>query len=116
MGSIILKTTRLRSITQTFSTSEQIIYFGLESVRLLIPFCVHRYKVEAEEGLDNIVVVDGVPIVDRLKLDRLLAKISKEFGKRGAHIKPDSIFVPWDDAAGKSKGCVVFEPIPGCYF
>lgn len=67
-----------------------------------------RYQIEAEEGFDNIVVVDGVPIVDKSKLDKLLAKISKEFGKRGAHIKTGNIFVPWDDAAGKSKGYASF--------
>ena len=64
----------------------------------------HRYKVELEEGFDNILVVDGVPVIDKSKLEKLLAKISKEFGKKGAHIKPDDIFVPWDDNAGKSKG------------
>ena len=67
---------------------------------------LRRYKVEAEEGFDNVVVVDGVPVVDRSKLDKLVAKISKEFGKKGAHIKTDNIFVPWDDAKDKSKGCV----------
>jgi translation initiation factor 3 subunit B len=75
----------------------------------LILCCDRRYKVEAEEGLDHIVVVDGVPIVDKSKLEKLVAKISKEFGKRGAHIKPDNIFVPWDDAKDKSKGCVRYS-------
>lgn len=68
-----------------------------------------RYRVEVEEGLDNILVVDGIPVVDKSKLEKLLTKISKEFGKRGAHIKPDDIFVPWDDVAGKSKGYASYQ-------
>lgn len=63
-----------------------------------------RYRVELEEGFDNILIVDGVPIVDNSKVEKLLTKISKEFGKKGAHIKPDDIFVPWDEKTGKSKG------------
>ena len=42
----------------------------------------HRYKVELEEGFDNILVVDGVPVIDKSKLEKLLAKICKEFGKK----------------------------------
>ena len=67
----------------------------------------HRYKVELEEGFDNILVVDGVPVIDKSKLEKLLAKICKEFGKKGAQIKPDNIFVPWDEKSGKSKGYVL---------
>lgn len=60
-------------------------------------------------------MVDGVPIIDNSKIERLLAKISKEFSKKGASIKPENIFVPWDDATRKSKGfvlsiCVFFSP------
>lgn len=65
-----------------------------------------RYKVIADESFDNIVTLDGVPIIDSSRRDKLLAKISKEFGKRGSVISPNDITVPWDDAAGKSKGCV----------
>lgn len=57
-----------------------------------------------DDGFDSIIVVDGVPVIDRSKLDKLLAKISKEFSRKGAVIKQDDIFVPWDDNAGKSKG------------
>jgi translation initiation factor 3 subunit B len=48
--------------------------------------------------------VDGVPVIDNSKVDRLLAKIAKDFSKKGASIKPENIFVPWDDQTGKSKG------------
>lgn len=70
----------------------------------LFAFSSLRYNVELEEGFDNILVVDGVPVIDNSKLDKLLTKINKEFGKKGAHIKPDNIFVPWDERTGKSKG------------
>jgi translation initiation factor 3 subunit B len=51
-------------------------------------------------------VVDGVPIIDRSKLEKLLAKISKEFTRKGVSIKADDIYMPWDDLTGKSKGYV----------
>jgi translation initiation factor 3 subunit B len=63
-----------------------------------------RYHVALDDGLDNAIVVDGVPVIDKSKLDKLVAKIAKEFTKKGAALKPESIFVPWDNASGKSKG------------
>jgi translation initiation factor 3 subunit B len=63
--------------------------------------------VEPKTGYDNTIVIDGVPIIDNSKLDKLLAKISKEFGKRGAPFKVDKAHVPWDEATGKCAGCVV---------
>lgn len=64
-----------------------------------------RYKVVADESFDNVVILDGVPIIDNSRLEKLLTKISKEFTKRGSTISSNDITVPWDDAAGKSKGC-----------
>jgi len=64
-----------------------------------------RYHVALDDGLDNVIVVDGVPVIDKSKLEKLLAKISKEFTKKGAALKPENTFVPWDNASGKSKGC-----------
>lgn len=66
----------------------------------------HRYQVEYEEGLDNVVVVDGVPVIDKSKAEKLLARIAKEFGKKGSNVKADDMFIPWDEKTGKSKGCV----------
>lgn len=57
-----------------------------------------------EEGFDSILVVDGVPIIDESKRAKLLDKIAKEFGRKGAPIKPVDISVPWNDSNGKSKG------------
>ena len=68
------------------------------------PSC--RYQVKLEEGFDNILVVDGVPVIDKSKLEKLLQKISKDFSRKGCPIKPENITVPWNDANGKSKGCV----------
>ncbi|KAF8922441.1 eukaryotic translation initiation factor eIF2A-domain-containing protein [Mucidula mucida] len=52
-----------------------------------------KYRVEYDDGLDNTLV-----------LEKLLAKVAKEFTKKGCPIKPDDIFVPWDESIGKSKG------------
>lgn len=49
-------------------------------------------------------VVDGIPIVDKSKLEKLLAKVSKDFGKKSAPVKPEDMFMPWDDVKDKSKG------------
>lgn len=64
-----------------------------------------------DDGLDRLVVVDGVPVIDNSKTERLLAKIAKEFTKKGVSIKPDDIFVPWDQKTGKSKGYVFRGPL-----
>jgi translation initiation factor 3 subunit B len=72
---------------------------------LVVPFS--RYQVEADDSFDNIIVVDGVPVIDKSKYERLTAKIVKEFGKKGSPIKAEDIFMPWDEATGKSKGCVL---------
>ncbi|RDB28912.1 Eukaryotic translation initiation factor 3 subunit B [Hypsizygus marmoreus] len=68
-----------------------------------------KYKVQFDEGFDNTLVVDGVPIIDKSKLERLLAKITKEFSRKGVAIKPDDIFMPWDDTTGKSKGYIFVD-------
>lgn len=69
-----------------------------------------------EEGFDNILVIDGIPIVDKGKLEKLLAKISKEFNRKGAVVRPDSMTVPWNDATGKSQGYVnsIFKSPSAC--
>ena len=63
-----------------------------------------RYKVRLEESFDHILVVDGVPSIDKSKLEKLLSKITKEFTRKGAAIKPDDISMPWNDKTGKSQG------------
>jgi translation initiation factor 3 subunit B len=63
-----------------------------------------RYQVKDKEGFDNCIVVDGVPIIDDSRRERLLVKLGKEFAKRGCPYPPQNTFIPWDDAIGKSKG------------
>lgn len=68
-----------------------------------------KYQVQYDDGFDHVVVVDGVPIIDRSKLERLLTKVTKEFSRQGVSIKHEDIFMPWDDATGKSKGFMFVE-------
>ncbi|KAH8096621.1 translation initiation factor eIF-3b [Cristinia sonorae] len=68
-----------------------------------------KYQVQYEEGLDNVVVVDGVPVIDKSKVEKLLAKIAKEFSKKGSHVKTDDMFIPWDEKTGKSKGFLFLD-------
>ncbi|KAI6132740.1 translation initiation factor eIF-3b [Pisolithus croceorrhizus] len=68
-----------------------------------------KYHVDLDDNLDNLIVVDGVPVIDRPKLEKLVAKISKEFTKKGAPVKPENIFVPWDDSTGRSKGFIFMD-------
>lgn len=49
-------------------------------------------------------VVDGLPVIDESKLERLRVKVAKEFSKKGVALKQEDIFMPWDNTAGKSKG------------
>jgi translation initiation factor 3 subunit B len=64
-----------------------------------------RYQVKLDEGFDNIIVVDGVPVIDKSKLDKLLTKIAKEFTRKGAAIRTDDITMPFNEQTGKSNGC-----------
>jgi translation initiation factor 3 subunit B len=64
---------------------------------------LYRYQVRLEDGFDHILVVDGVPVIDRSKLDKLLAKIAKAFTRKGAPIRPDDISVTWNNRTGKSN-------------
>jgi len=90
------------STTQTLRRSTS--SFDLSLLVLPLSNNPFRYKVEYDDSLDNTVVVDSVPIIDKSKLEKLFTKICKEFSKKGITIKADDIFMPWDDATGKSKG------------
>ncbi|KAF7320444.1 Eukaryotic translation initiation factor 3 subunit B [Mycena kentingensis (nom. inval.)] len=68
-----------------------------------------KYQVHYDDSLDNVVVVDGIPVIDNSKLDRLLAKICKEFGRKGVKIQPDDINMPWNQSTGKSQGFLFIE-------
>ena len=62
-----------------------------------------KYKVRLEEGFEHILIVDGVPVIDKSKHEKLLAKIAKEFTRTGAAIMPGDISVPWKKKMGKSN-------------
>lgn len=79
-----------------------------------VPDFSHRYQVQYDEGFDNILVVDGVPVIDKSKLDKLLQKISKDFSRKGCPIKPENVNVPWNESNGKSKGYVACIRFPCC--
>ena len=61
---------------------------------------------QLEEGYDNVVVVDGVPVIDKTKEEKLYSKLGKEFARKGSPIRPENIYMPWDSEKNKSKGCV----------
>ncbi|KAF9015242.1 translation initiation factor eIF-3b [Cyathus striatus] len=85
--------------TATLQNGEDIDFSDIEA----------KYQVKYDEGFDNIVVVDGVPVIDKSKAEKLFAKVAKEFSRKGVSIKPDDIFMPWDEAVGKSKGYLFIE-------
>jgi translation initiation factor 3 subunit B len=63
-----------------------------------------RFSVSYDEGFDNTLVIDGIPVIDNAKLEKLLAKLAKEIGRKSVAIKPEDIYIPWDTTTGKSKG------------
>ncbi|KAJ7487710.1 eukaryotic translation initiation factor eIF2A-domain-containing protein [Mycena galericulata] len=81
------------------ATTDDIDYSDIEA----------KYQVQYDDGFDNMLVVDGVPVIDKSKLEKLLARICKEFSRKGVSIKPDDIFMPWNDSTGKSQGFIFVE-------
>jgi hypothetical protein len=69
----------------------------------LIP---HRYAVDAQQGFENVLVLDNIPIIDVSKKQRLVERLRQVFDKAGAGIGEDDIEMPWDDEAGTNKGWV----------
>ncbi|TPX38208.1 hypothetical protein SmJEL517_g00364 [Synchytrium microbalum] len=67
-----------------------------------------RYHVQVPKGFDRIVVVDGVPIVDDAKEQKLLPVIKRVFKDVG-NIIEGGIFHPKDAESGKSKGFMFIE-------
>ncbi len=70
-----------------------------------------RHAVDTQKGFENVLVLDGIPIVDESKKARLLERLGAVFTKAGAAIEEDRIAMPWDDKAGTNKGCVKFSII-----
>lgn len=56
-----------------------------------------------EDGFDSVIVIDNLPVVDPTRKDKLLQVLNKHLKKFNSP-KPDSLFMPWDDAKNESKG------------
>jgi hypothetical protein len=72
-----------------------------------------RYKVRLEEGFDRMLIVDGVPVIEKSKPEKLLAQIAKEFTKRHSNL----VIYPCHEtkrATGRAPHyclyAIVFEP------
>ncbi|KAJ7225418.1 eukaryotic translation initiation factor eIF2A-domain-containing protein [Mycena pura] len=68
-----------------------------------------KYQVHYEDSLDNTLVIDNVPVIDKSKQEKLLARICKEISRKGVPAKPEDIYMPWNDATGKSHGFLFIE-------
>ena len=65
-----------------------------------------RFAVDTQEGFENVVVVDNVPIVDESKKQRLIERLRSVFEKAGAPIDEDRFNMPWDEKAAQNKGFI----------
>ncbi|KAJ7155508.1 eukaryotic translation initiation factor eIF2A-domain-containing protein [Mycena crocata] len=81
------------------STIDEIEYSDIEA----------KYHVQDDIRTDHVVVVDGVPIIDASKEEKLVARIAKAFNRRGVETFAQNIWIAWDDSTGKSKGFVFIE-------
>ena len=64
-----------------------------------------KYHVAAPSGYPKVVIVDGVPVIDASKEEKLFGVIKKIFKNMG-EITENGMWMP-KDANGKSKGCVL---------
>lgn len=62
---------------------------------------------DAQAGVENVLVVDNLPIVDESKRQRLVERLRQVFEKAGAGIDEDRLSMPWDSEKGTNKGYVV---------
>lgn len=68
-----------------------------------------KYAVPLDEGLDNVVVVNGVPVITDAKEQRLLEAVQKRFRTHAELDVPlSAMHVPYGDN-GESKGYLVME-------
>lgn len=71
-----------------------------------------RYQLEALSGLDNILVVDNVPLVNADRRQKLLDRLRQAFAKAGAPLSGkqredesyEDMEMPWDKEADSNKG------------
>lgn len=67
-----------------------------------------KFFVAEEDGFDNIILVDGCPLVPEAKKSALLRVLSKLFSSCGT-VKDNGIVMPMDDAKAMSKGFMFVE-------
>lgn len=53
-----------------------------------------KYEIDSENDFDTIVVVDGAPIVDEAKQEKLITVLTKLFTKGAGEIKENGIWMP----------------------
>ncbi|ORX71228.1 translation initiation factor eIF-3b [Linderina pennispora] len=58
---------------------------------------------EQEETLENVVVVDNLPVVDESKEEKLIAVLKKLFKKQAGAVKDNGIHMPHEEVKGKNK-------------
>ncbi|KAI5810180.1 eukaryotic translation initiation factor eIF2A-domain-containing protein [Peziza echinospora] len=84
--------------TENISDEEEIDFSDLRE----------QYEVQLEEGLDAFVVVDGLPIVNEAAKTKLIKFLVKRLSTVG-RTKADAIFMPMNEATGKSEGYAFVE-------
>ncbi|KAK8846741.1 eukaryotic translation initiation factor 3 subunit B [Kwoniella newhampshirensis] len=65
-----------------------------------------KYAVDTQQGIENVLVIDNIPIVDEGKKQRLVDRLRQLFAKAGAAIEEENISMPWDDKAASNKGFI----------
>ena len=63
-----------------------------------------KYQVDVHESLDDVIVIDGVPVITKDREAKLLETIAKRFQRdAGLNVDVASMRLPYDDQ-GKTKG------------
>lgn len=68
-----------------------------------------KYEMHMDEGLDNVIVINGVPIVTSAKEQRLFEAIQKRFRTQAnIDVSLDAMHIPYKED-GESKGYIIME-------
>ncbi len=68
-----------------------------------------KYAVKVDEDFSNILIIDGLPVVDAAKEEKLVAVLKKKFfGPANAELAPSGVFIP-KGTDGMSRGYGFFE-------
>ncbi|KAN0060482.1 Translation initiation factor 3 subunit b [Thecaphora frezii] len=69
----------------------------------------HKYSVKFDEGLDDVIVVDGVPVITESRQQKLFETIQKRFKSHaGLDVEIEGMHIPYGDN-GESKGYIFIE-------